>query len=1117
MTSEYDEDLLDTVDLHLRSGRDVSSDGADTRIPVGLQAQLERMVTARREIVAWLGQGEHDSLVQRAGLAAFELRERVGRGGQGEVWRAVERETGDVVAIKLLRDDACEDELRLRRFRREVEAAALLEHPSLCRVLGSGVDDGRPFLAMRYVDGPSIHEHLDGQDLTPAARVACACAMCVQLAEGLSAAHAVGIVHRDIKPGNVRVGSDGVPVLVDFGLALAGESSGSLTGDALVGTPAYMPPEALAAVGRTAAPHDERSDVWSFGVMLFELVTGRRPFGGPTRQVLYRAISEQAAPEPRTLNPAVSAELSLVILTCLEKRRADRYQSASQLAEDLRRVSVGKKPHVRRPSPVGRAVRWLCDNPALGLAGVGLAIALVVTLVLLRQAQVAERAAGDALAQEQSARRQSDGLRLVAESLRMASRSPGLAVRLAVESDDYLAGGSAAHRSVDAVIAAMEQPWEVGVWQLGGGAVRDVAFSMDGLQLVAGCDDGSVHSIGLQDGASIERLQVSVRPICVVQPLVGGGVVVGDVEGRCWELEPGLGRARPCPDEWGVVTALAADERVLAAGDSSGGVSLWKAVDGSWERLLRVQGHAGEVTGLDLREGELASCSSDGCVHVWSVESGRLIASHERRGIEPTDVALGPGGRRVLVASGDNRLLSWGVGPDSRETGAAGHGSGLYSAAYDPSGRYAVTTSFDRTAILWRVSDRHLLRRFEGHRRAVLDAEFAPDGEQIATASEDGSVRIWPALGHPQAQQVHAGKEMNSARFVGGERRVVVSGGRSAAGVWSLDTSERVLAVGSLGDAFVACAVSDDAALLGAVTSRGLVRVVRAESGEVVRSWPLDEALGLGRSSLCFSPDGAHVLVTNNAGITRVLSVVGDDVPRDLRGLAPFYRVGNVVRATFVDEQRVATVVEEAGRSICVIWRVEDGSVICEWDVGAAPTSSMVRHPDAARLLISHGVGRISEWGVDGGVCRTLHSGDSVITSARYGPTGGTVIATDRSGAIWVWKGAGQVEGDRIAAHESVAYDACVDPKGRWIASASWDGSAALWDLRSLRRVFQVRAHDAPVIDVGFAPGGDYFLTAGEDGMVRTWPVDPVAFARGCLRTGLIDAERARFAIRSPK
>lgn len=354
----------------------------------------------------------------------FELLRPLGSGGMGTVWLARQHQEGAerLVALKMVRAAALFSKDARERFRREARAMFRVEHPGICPIYDVGEIDGTPYLAMRYVPGRSLAELIaaaragrstlavdpQSEDASGAAstrgsaraRIDAALALLEAIARALHAAHETGLVHRDVKPGNVMVTPQGEPVLLDFGLARAtGEASDITVAGAPLGTPAYMSPEQVA--GRHASI-DRTTDVWSLGATAYECLTLEAPFRAESREALYRRILEDDPVPPRRVNPALPRELDVVLGKALAKDPARRYRSALDLAEDLAAVRLMLPTSARRASLAERTALWVRRNRAVSALLLLLAIAFATSLgfALAAQRRAAEAEAARRLAED---------------------------------------------------------------------------------------------------------------------------------------------------------------------------------------------------------------------------------------------------------------------------------------------------------------------------------------------------------------------------------------------------------------------------------------------------------------------------------------------------------------------------------------------------------------------------------------------------------------------------------------------------------------------------------------------------------------------------------------------
>ena len=294
----------------------------------------------------------------------YEIIEELGKGGMGRVYRALDKQINEDVAVKLIKPEIAADENILERFSNELKLARKISHKNICRMYHLEKEAKAPYITMEYVPGEDLKSVVKRREKIPEEE---AISIAKQVCEGLDEAHELGVIHRDLKPQNIMIAEDGNAKIMDFGIARSLEAPGVTASGVMIGTPDYISPEQ--AEGEEA---DQRSDIYALGVILYEMVTGSVPFKGDTALSVALKHKAQLPKEPRKFNPEVSENLSRLILVCMEKDRERRYQKAEELLADLRNIEegfpLGTKIRPRRETFVATLIRKKLFIPALIVA-----------------------------------------------------------------------------------------------------------------------------------------------------------------------------------------------------------------------------------------------------------------------------------------------------------------------------------------------------------------------------------------------------------------------------------------------------------------------------------------------------------------------------------------------------------------------------------------------------------------------------------------------------------------------------------------------------------------------------------------------------------------------------
>ena len=574
-------------------------------------------------------------------IGPYRLVRELGVGGQGAVWLCEDTRIAREVALKFMPSSiALLSADRRRRMQREAEVVSRLQHPSICPVYEAQIEHDPPYIAMRYVEGETLAsaigraragERSGPLPLPPRNGVELRRVLhfVERAARALHAAHEAGVIHRDIKPGNVMVTAEGEPVLLDFGQARDEHAEldlRTLSGE-VFGTPMYMSPEQVAG---SSSGVDRRTDVWSLGASLFEALTLARPFLGESVPAVLLAIQKEALPPVRRMNAAIEDDAAVVVETALEKDLARRYATALEFAEDLRRVREYEPIRARAAGPLLRLRRWAQRQPALA-ASIAIVIGslltgLVWTLHLLEREQDANRKTSAAQVETLEALDHALARHVAGRSREVLEDDPALALALGVFADEIKPGLYATRAALLPALEACRL-----ARQLDGGVsarlVLDATLARDSQRVFAALDDCSLQAWNVRSGADLFHVMHPDWPVAAVRAHPSGAwLATAGEDGAVRRFDATYGELR---------------ELWPALGERASALEL----DASGEQLAAL-GVGGELALL-----ETASGAVRWRVRLASREIGRLRFSPDGRWLiaAPSNRGGAPAGSRLLV------------------------------------------------------------------------------------------------------------------------------------------------------------------------------------------------------------------------------------------------------------------------------------------------------------------------------------------------------------------------------------------------------------------------------------------------------------------------------------
>jgi WD40 repeat protein/serine/threonine protein kinase len=1114
-------------------------------------------------------------------VPGHEILDVLGKGGMGIVFRARHLKLNRLVALKMIKAGGYSDDTERLRFQREAQLAARLQHPNIVQVFDVGEASvggvTLPFVSLEYVEEGSLSARLNGTPMP----VPQAAELVETLARTMSHAHQQGIIHRDLKPANVLLQSattnntnkysekaklsspsdssassdscdscdswfGSLPKITDFGLAKQVETDGTAASQsgAIVGTPSYMAPEQ--AQGKAAGP---AADIYALGAILYETLTGRPPFRAATMlDTLTQVIHDEPVP-PSRLQPAVPRDLETICLKCLAKDVGQRYRSARELAEDLRRFRAGEPIQARPVSNWERLVKWARRRPAVAVlaafsALVTLAALVVVTVLWLdaeaarqnesnkaEEARQAGAAAEAAQKEEERAKKQEQQRAQEAEAARREADRKSRDYRIALSTGNvvHALGEWSVNHLARAERLLERCPWDLRHWEynyvkrLTEGArltlrgfstdVSGVAFCPDGKRLLVGTSN-ELRICAADSGKELFALARDARKAVfspdgkrvATAPIGRAGlnqryqIVVRDADTAKEELVieahldwiQGLAYSRD-----GKYLASAAGGKDFQGRSKPGEAAVWDARTG--KEIHRLRGHTDAVYSVAFSPDSkrLATAGADATTRVWDLDTGKEVLAfkgHAGRGTgEVTSVAFSPDGNRI-ASGGYREARVWDATTGKELLHLQGHTGWVVKVAYSPDGRLLATAGRDHTVKLWEAASGEEQYTLKGHTGLLTCLAFSPDGRTLASGGEDRQVKVWDVSGNPESKLLR-GHQM----------------------------SPHALAFSPDGKRLVSCA-GDPFADLDRRMKPGEIKVWDvAGSALFDLGGPGPDVLGV-----AFSPDCKQFAYATRA--TQRQNTVTRQYEQDMPGQVIVVEAdtGKVVFPLkgHPDDVRCVAfssdgeyLVSGGGREFrpggppqpLLLWDARTGKLRRRFEGHRQGINAVAFSPDNQRLAsgagerFNGGKGELKVWDINTGkVLFDLEGHTSIVHSVAFCPNGKWLVSASGAdaevnrpgtwGEIFVWNAVTGEKVHQLPAPPKGSRGVAFSPDSTLLATGHhlWDGKVEgyeikLWDPNTGQEIRTIKCHAHLIYALAFTSDNRQLVSASWDKTVSVW------------------------------
>ncbi|MBU0753555.1 MAG: protein kinase, partial [Planctomycetes bacterium] len=1056
----------------------------------------------------------------------------------------------------------------VKKFRREAEAGGRQKHPGIVAVHALGEEEGVHFIAHELVEecrtlGDFLEEARKRPDL-PRGYFREVAGLLAEVAEALAHAHASGVIHRDVKPSNILLDSEGCAKVNDFGLARIEDALAlSRSGD-FAGTPYYMSPEQTSSRRQHI---DHRTDIFSLGVTLYEMIALERPFDGETSHEVLKKILLLEPRDPCRVNPWVPRDLSVICLKAMEKKPEHRYGSMQDFYEDLQRFLAGEPISARPAGAVTKFYKRVRRSPVVSGA-LGIAALAVTALIAFFPFYIIKITNALSIA---------EGRRLIAESTAELDKNPGRALLLAMEGAKN-SPGVLANNALLAALSVLNERKAVTHPH----PVFSVAFSPDMSIMASGDSEGVLR---IWDAATwvlkqtIEAHKSSINGLVFSPDSAYLATASEDATSCLWNPKTGE-KIKEFFGHGGPVRSIdfSSDGRKVLTASADMTARIWETATG--KELQTFKGHAWVVNSavFDPQDKRIVTASEDSTVRLWDAETGETITILKSHTDVVHSAAFDASGTRILTASKDGTARVWNIGPDETISPSYSifHNSSVRNAAFSPDNGQIVTACGDGIARVWNTGDfkallpyQHTNRQDEevegfddafwrkvkiepessmqGHEATLTDLCFRSDGKQIVTASLDHTLRCWDMAGNLGVQSLSFHPQDNERWIAFSDDGVKIAwvdpnqkgfsvcnlqsgktssfrgdykgwldevdfntGGKKYNTVWKDGTLMRFDAITKEPHP----AVRDETEyLIRSLRFTPKGRLMTSIEKNFLQIWNLETQ----KVEHAFEHRGDLRSFDFTRDESRILVAAGDcwvhdyDLKenREIGFIEKFD--GNFLSLSLDHDSRRILTLSEFGK--CELWSGDAFS----------PHKHIARLPveviqacfspcDPVFLTLTY-EGFLKLWNTESGtLIKTLKESMGEKSQACWCRDGKKIMAWDSSGLVRVWELENKEDPLNFSAQgRTMIVRAVLSGDGRWICLAMEDGNVDLFEADTGLLAASLSCTGS-VLEIAFL-GTERIAVATDDGLVRVWPLSPLKVLEKVKPRELTQLERSLFGM----